>query len=109
MTVGPWRAIQLRAYSSSIEELRGSINVKEDLSVDINTSFSIKGSVNQIKASCELLSIDGKVLFETSATPNGARGDALFTAKPGELELWYPVGYGKQTLYTLRVTISEEV
>lgn len=109
MTVGPWRPITLHAFGSTIDDLRATVDVKEDFSVNFDVSFGVKGSTDSLKAVTTLLSDDGKELLESTASLNGSRGTASFEAKSGELELWYPVGYGTQTLYTLQVKILDEV
>lgn len=109
MTVGPWRPILVHAYHSTIDDLRGTVDVKDDLGVHIGVSFRVNGNTSGLKASSSLLSKDGKVLLESVTLLNASEGSASFDAKPGELELWYPVGYGRQYLHTLQVKITDEV
>ena len=109
MTVGPWRKIMIHAYSSSVKDLRASINVKDDLSVKINITFDIGGAATGLTAKASLLSTDGKQLLASDVNINGARGSVSFAAKAGELDLWFPVGYGKQPLYIIQLELMDQV
>lgn len=108
MTVGPWRPISIHAYESRLADLRAIVDVKEDLSVQTNISFQVEGSVSGLKAEYSLLSQDGKEVLGDSAALSEGKGESAFAAKPGALDLWYPVGYGKQALYTLQVSLYDE-
>jgi beta-mannosidase len=37
------------------------------------------------------------------------RGVVQFELAKGEVDLWYPVGYGKQVLYTVEVQVADQV
>ena len=39
----------------------------------------------------------------------GGKGSATYTFGDDEVELWYPVGYGKQPLYEIEVGIIDDV
>ncbi|KAL5507967.1 hypothetical protein ACEPAH_5585 [Sanghuangporus vaninii] len=107
MTVGPWRPISLQIYQSSIDDLRASIDVKEDFSVHMNVLFQITGENTGLKAKCLILSEDGREVATKTITPGDTIGEFEFEGKPGDFSLWYPVGYGQQTLYTIRVILSD--
>jgi len=54
-----------------------------------------------------LRSKEGKVVKETTLV---AGKDPLnWTLDKGTVETWYPVGYGKQPLYELEITLVDEV
>ncbi|KAH6657230.1 glycoside hydrolase family 2 protein [Truncatella angustata] len=99
LTCGPWRPINLEVYDSKISDLWCDIDVEESLrtaTVKVNTS------------------VDGntaKVRFDVSLNDQSLAGqevegtDATFTIN--DPELWYPVRYGKQPLYTIKATLLE--
>lgn len=109
MTVGPWRPISLHAYTSHVKDLRAVIDVKEDLSIRVDVSFEINGPSTGLKASYALLSADKKPLFSDAVSLASGNGHAFFEAKSGVYDLWYPIGYGKQSLYVLQAKLTDEV
>ncbi|KAI5124966.1 hypothetical protein M0805_007392 [Coniferiporia weirii] len=108
MTVGPWRPITLHTYSSRIGDVRAIIDVKEDFSVRADVSFEVEGNTNGLKASYTLLAEGEKTIRGDSVILNNGKGKTSFEGKPGDFDLWYPVGYGKQPLYNLQVSIFDE-
>lgn len=109
MTVGPWRPVSLQVYQSRIDELRTKIEVKEDLSVYMNVSFRVVGETAGLSATCLISAEGGKEVASKTIALSGSTGEVVFEGKPGEFNLWYPVGYGQQNLHTVRVTICDEV
>ncbi|KZT33739.1 glycoside hydrolase family 2 protein [Sistotremastrum suecicum HHB10207 ss-3] len=106
MTVGPWRPISLHIYEARITDFRISTKVDKDLSAKIEitasssspsgtASINIKNSKGETFRNAKAQIVDGQVQFAFAATPD-------------ELELWWPVGYGKQPLYEALVQITNE-
>ncbi|THH11707.1 hypothetical protein EW145_g452 [Phellinidium pouzarii] len=108
MTIGPWRSISMHAYNSHIADIRAVVNVKEDLSVRADLTFKAKGVATGLKANYALLTADRKKILSDSVALKDGEGKTFFEGKPGVFDLWYPVGYGKQPLYTIEVTIFDE-
>ena len=109
MTTGPWRPIGIDSYTSAVSDLRCAIQVKEDLSLQADITFDVRGQKDGIKATYRVIDPDEKKsLVEGEVTLADGRGKASFKSKVGEHKLWYPVGYGAQPLYTLEVTLKED-
>ncbi|KAF8529175.1 glycoside hydrolase family 2 protein [Hysterangium stoloniferum] len=106
MTMGPWRPVFLHTYKARITDLRIQVDVSETLDTTISISIvvtyptgicsiSIKDQHGVIVRNADLPVRDGEVLTQ-------------FNSAKGEFDLWYPVGYGKQPLYTVEVVINDE-
>ncbi|VDC02568.1 unnamed protein product [Peniophora sp. CBMAI 1063] len=107
MTVGPWKPIYLHTYTHRIADLRVSSNVSEDLSVTGQVTFDLDGPVKeglQVTASIKAASGAQLVAQELSA----GTGKFEFSLKPEEVELWFPIGYGKPALHTFTVALKDE-
>ena len=109
MTAGPWKPISLDTYHNRITEV--------DVRSDVSPKLDVQASVG-----IELLEKASGFASVTVQDPNGAtiaREDDIstssghshisFSFRQGEVDLWYPVGYGKQPLYTVEVVIKDEV
>ena len=108
MTVGPWKPIYLHTYTHRIADLRISSNVSEDLSVTGQVTFDLDGPVKeglQVTASIKAASGTQLVAQELSADA----GKFEFSLKPEEVELWFPIGYGKPALHTFTVALRDQV
>jgi hypothetical protein len=49
------------------------------------------------------------VISQTNVTVNGGFARAVFHFKKGDVQLWYPVGYGEQPLYDVQVKVIDDV
>ncbi|ELU41403.1 glycoside hydrolase family 2 protein [Rhizoctonia solani AG-1 IA] len=87
-TIGPWRPIKLETYAVRLSDVR----VQGDLSALVVLKSSA-GAV--IKKAADL-------------TVKGGQSIAEFELAKGEVDLWYPVGYGKQALYTVEVEVTDK-
>ena len=107
MTTGPWRPVTIDSYTSRISDLRCAIQVNEDLSAHATISFAIEGQEDGISARYRIFeaSSGNKELTSGSVTLSSGQGSASFKCKSGEVKLWYPVGYGSQTLYEIEVVV----
>ncbi|KAI0315972.1 glycoside hydrolase family 2 protein [Amylostereum chailletii] len=108
MTVGPWRPVFLHTYATRLTDLRISSAVSEAFQVDLDVSFAIS-SASPVLAQVVLKDASGAVVLgQNKISVEGGSGTAQFHFQKGEVELWYPIGYGKQPLYTVEVTIADE-
>ncbi|KAG8980228.1 hypothetical protein FRB93_009335 [Tulasnella sp. JGI-2019a] len=107
LTTGPWKPVYLQSYTSRLEDLRITSIVEESLDVKIDVDLTLS-SDQPAKASIALKDASGKVLKSTEITLEKGSGRGTFEAKAGELELWYPVGYGKPVLHTVDVEVVSE-
>ena len=109
MTVGPWKPIKLEAYSTRIADVDVRVDVSEDLDAQLDTRIAFSGAVSGT-AVIELKNPAGDVVHsERLAVRDAKAAHFQKTFASNELELWYPVGYGKQPLYSLHMTLFYEV
>jgi hypothetical protein len=101
MTVGPWRPITLHTYTTRLSDvwIRSSVDAEGvgKLSVDIELNEKVSATANVVLDSVfskEMKVIDGK-------------GKLEIELKKGEIELWYPIGYGTQKLYDVKVEVIQ--
>jgi beta-mannosidase len=50
-----------------------------------------------------------RIADECNIKTNSGQFRANFGFSAGFLELWYPVGYGKQPIYTIEIEVIDEV
>lgn len=108
MCAGIWRPVRLEIYSLRIADLRIDINISDDQkAATIHTTAYIEG-LEADNASVQArfdVSFGGKIIATDVAIvePTGQASRLLHVADP---KLWMPNGYGKQPLYTVRVTVA---
>ncbi|RDL42366.1 putative beta-mannosidase B [Venustampulla echinocandica] len=97
MTCGPWRPINLEIFSSRISDLYFTTNVDESLkSAEFVAKVDIEGDASEVELH---ISLDGEVVAST--TVKAVQGHATYTFTTQNPELWYPIRYGKQPLYSV--------
>lgn len=118
----------LHTYQSCISDLRVQPSVSDSLAVTLNLSFEISDLLSPANvdittsasgtglaaanANIRLLGPDGsRVALKQPSTYqfSGTSGIANFELGEDDVELWYPVGYGKQPLYTVEVDVVDNV
>jgi len=106
MTVGPWQPISLHTYEIRISEVYIKSTVSEDLAVNVDVDFSLSEAYPVI-ASVILKNPDGAAVvgYDNITTAEG-RAVVNFKFAKGEIDLWYPVGYGNQPIYTVEIDID---
>ncbi|KAH7916082.1 glycoside hydrolase family 2 protein [Hygrophoropsis aurantiaca] len=107
MTVGPWKPIFLHTYQTRLTDIDIRSNVSEALDVKLTVDISLSEKTSG-SASVVLKNAQGATIVKESnikTTSGSARAEFKFNS--GELDLWYPVGYGKQPLYTVDVQIAD--
>jgi beta-mannosidase len=109
MTVGPWKPIGLHTYNTKIVDIDVRSKVSERLDVDLTVDFSLSTLTSGLASVTLRDSLGVQVAEENNmkATLEPLRAEFAFSA--GFLDLWYPVGYGKQPLYTVEVKLADEV
>ncbi|KAG8949951.1 hypothetical protein FRC00_007912, partial [Tulasnella sp. 408] len=107
LTTGPWKPVYLEAYNVRIDDLRVSTKVDESLAAAIDITIALSSEVSAT-ASVVLKDASGKALKTADINISKGKGSTSLEAKTGELELWWPVGYGKQVLYTVDVQVADE-
>ncbi|KAK6078935.1 Beta-mannosidase B 2 [Seiridium cupressi] len=100
LTCGPWRPISLEIYEARISDLWCDVDVVDSLktaTVKINTA--IEGSPAKVR-------FDVSLNNQSLASQEVEGADATFTIN--DPELWYPVRYGNQPLYTIKATLLSD-
>ncbi|KAF8913858.1 beta-mannosidase [Gymnopilus junonius] len=107
MTVGPWKPIKIETYRNRITDLDIRSSVSETLEVSLSANFAFFENT-QDSVSFTLRSPDGAVEVSSNDVPIIASTAGVnFEWKAGRLQLWYPVGYGAQPLYTAEVQLRD--
>lgn len=102
MTCGPWRPINLEIISSRISDLYFVASVDKSLeTAQVAANAEVEGSATDVKF---VISIDGKEV--DSKTVKASDGLASHTFDIKEPQLWYPIRYGAQPLYTITASLS---
>lgn len=118
MTTGPWKPIHLESYAHRIDGVDIRSNVSETLDVKLSAYVCIDGSqlshfagTSPLSLSITLKDPDGLILkaMDRILLDKTGCATAAWEYPAGELKLWYPVGYGKQPLYTIEFVLLDEV
>ncbi|OAQ62945.1 beta-mannosidase [Pochonia chlamydosporia 170] len=103
LTCGPWRPVNLEVYESRITDMHSEIDVEDSLkSAKVVAHAAVEGSASHVRFN---ISLNNKIV--SSETVNVKHGEAVATFKVQNPELWYPIRYGKQPLYTIKATLLE--
>ncbi|KAJ7095340.1 glycoside hydrolase family 2 protein [Mycena belliarum] len=106
MTTGPWKPISLHCYENRISDLDVRAQVSESLEVNLTAKVSFPKQ--QGYTSFVLRRPDGSIEVSRSKMPtDDGNCEATFRFPSGQLQLWYPVNYGHQPLYTVEVNITD--
>lgn len=122
MTCGPYRSITLQAYTCRIASLWTHAIVSEAPSLvpSFRLDVAFKGTISSAKSlKFALKKVGEHDLIKTAQvalhpsqehTTKEASLDKIFYYEDlsGEVDLWWPVGYGSQALYDVEVTLIGE-
>lgn len=111
MTVGPWKPITIHAYTARISDFHVKSIVSESLDAKFDISITASGTLpsTPLKAKLAIKKPDGSSLATHDiALDTEGKGSLALDYKKGDLELWWPVGYGAQPLYTFDVSLVSE-
>ena len=110
MTVGPWRPIHFHTYDIRITEVWANAIVSEKLEPRLDLSFDLGG--DDFKGTVQVF-VRGRskpnVKEIRDVKVSGSKGSTTYALGDDEVELWYPVGYGKQPLYEIEVVAIDDV
>lgn len=108
MTVGPWKPIYLHSYAHRITDLRITSNVSEDLSVTGQVTFKLNEPAKEgLKIMTSIQSATDSQLVAQELSADAGKLDFSFKAE--EVELWFPIGYGKPALHTFTAALIDKV
>lgn len=109
MTIGPWKPIKLHTYDVRLVDVDIRSVVSEALDVKISVTLLLSDKISSL-ASIILKNPQGDVVYiERDLKVESGCARAEFKFCSGELQLWYPVHYGRQPLYSIVVTVSDAV
>jgi len=110
MTTGPWRPIQFHTYDIRIAEVWANAIVSEKLEPRVDLSFELAG--DEFTGTIQVIVRGpGKVRIKeiNGVKVAGGKCSTTYTFGDDEVELWYPIGYGKQPLYEIEVAAIDDV
>ncbi|PPR06573.1 hypothetical protein CVT24_001754 [Panaeolus cyanescens] len=109
MTTGPWKPVKFDVYQNRIADVDIRSDVSETLDVKLNAVLKTPAKTDGAYASFTLKRPDGSI-EKVSEKINLGDGSATidFEWKAGEIQLWYPVGYGSQPLYTVEIELKDK-
>jgi beta-mannosidase len=106
MTCGPWKPVYLETFTSRIDELYFTAHVPESLkTATISATAEVVGTAEGLVFT--LTGPDGKKVKTTKVEVVHGKATAEFKVK--DPELWYPHGYGAQSLYKLSAALDGEL
>lgn len=114
MTCGPYRAISLVTYTARIEaaKTRALVSPAPALSPSFKLDLAVSGDAPAVRGvEVALRQLDGAGVREEKVWLSGSAnlGDVVSWDLKDEVQLWWPVGYGSQTLYTVEIKVLGEV
>ena len=114
MTCGPYRPISLVTYTTRIESAntRASASVTPALSLGLKVDLAVMGDLANVRAAkVALKDWKGNLVRVEEVQLVGAAvlKDVINWDLTDEVELWWPVGYGRQRLYTVEIYLLGEV
>lgn len=106
MTCGPWKPVKFLSYNCKIQDVYVKTEVRDDLSVLVDVITDVFCDHSTL-LKVEICDPEGKTLkiFEKKVKSSGAISHKLELDLP---ELWYPLGLGKQPLYTFAVSLGSQ-
>ena len=114
MTCGPYRPISLITYTARIESAntRASVSAAPALSPALKVDLAVTGDFAAVrKAEVTLKDWQGNLVQGERVQLAGAADlkDVINWDLADKVQLWWPVGYGRQRLYTVDICLMGEV
>ncbi|GAP85299.1 putative glycoside hydrolase family 2 protein [Rosellinia necatrix] len=98
LSCGPWRPINLEIYESRVADLWCDIDVDKSLNgATVVVHAPVEGHASKLRLDISLN--DSLVASQDIDAGSSA------TFRISDPELWYPIRYGKQPLYTVKATV----
>ncbi|KAK7061680.1 beta-mannosidase B [Favolaschia claudopus] len=107
MTTGPWKPVSLQCYDNRVLDLDVRTQISESMDAKFTAVFT---SAEKKKGffSFVLKRPDGSEEFSDTKIPTDEGSGRISHSFPaGQLQLWYPVNYGEQPIYTVEVSITD--
>ena len=104
ITCGPWRAVRLETYQARVDDVRIDYEVDPSYKkVSGSITATIEGSSG--KAVNFTAKLGSNEVFKGTADVD-SNGKAQVEFHINQPKLWYPHGYGEQTLYDVTATVT---
>lgn len=101
LTCGPWQPVKLLSYSvGRIEDFFVNASVDKDLKAELSFEVEFDLIEKGSEINIEIISPNGKHIGTKSKKVDGPGNCKFDNFTLNNPELWYPKGYGKQSLYT---------
>lgn len=110
MTVGPYRPIHLHTFKTRIADVYANAQVSPapELSCTLQVLPTFHGRIEDVsKVEVTLRDSSGGSTIRAETFNHGSKFEWKFD--PDEVKLWWPVGYGQQTLYGLEIAALDKV
>ncbi|KAF4334987.1 beta-mannosidase [Fusarium beomiforme] len=105
MTAGPWRPVRLEVSSASINDMLIKYDVFQDLKrIEGTIELEVEGTFNKADIS---ISWQDNAVF-TASIEGSSETRLVVPFHIDDPKLWYPAGYGPQSLYDVTVTIASD-
>jgi beta-mannosidase len=111
LTAGPWRAVRLEAYSVRVADVHCPAEVSDDLQsallpIRVLIESAQPELPDNLRVCVRLFAPTGKKVAE--AMLPGLVPEVQYTFTLQMPQLWWPRGYGEQSLYRLEVTLLQD-
>lgn len=109
MTVGPWRETFVESYDVRLDEIRIDTTLSDEKydQASLTAQIAHSGTSSGYTYDAYLRDAEGKVVESVEDQLPTQKIEWSFSE--GQVDAWYPKGYGKQALYALEVVLKDSV
>jgi beta-mannosidase len=100
--------VRLETYAARFEDIRidSSLDIEGDRSARLTGAFTIDGQDSKFTVNARLEDAQGQVI---RAEEVQAQTGLSWDLAAGDVDIWWPFGYGSQPLYTLHLELVAKV